>query len=392
MQQSPKFKLSKVAQALSQTSLKTTGKKIATVSDIHLHHDRVPAQVIIASLMREFPDNEETAELDAIIIAGDLFDKIMYVGSDNPDYALIHAWMVVFLEMCSRLEIAVRILEGTPSHDRGQSKMMENINNDFELAGMKKADLRYFDTVTVDWDDTLGMHILYVPDEVHPSPDKVWEYVSQALSVKGLTQVDIGVMHGMFDYQAPLNIKLPTHDSARYSQIVRYFITVGHIHIASNKDNIYAQGSLERLSHNEEGAKGHYRFHVENGTYTAKFIENKKAVMQKTVDIRHYGTGNLASMMSDLEESFGHITFGFLRLFLTSEQKQTGITAIVADMLPNLKVTEKLFEEKVVERETDDSYKLPTLTPISPSSIIGLMEAKLGREDLTPLFKEIVGW
>ncbi len=342
--------------------------------------------------MREFPDNEETAELDAIIIAGDLFDKIMYVGSDNPDYALIHAWMVVFLEMCSRLEIAVRILEGTPSHDRGQSKMMENINNDFELAGMKKADLRYFDTVTVDWDDTLGMHILYVPDEVHPNPDKVWEYVSQALSVKGLTQVDIGVMHGMFDYQAPLNIKLPTHDSARYSQIVRYFITVGHIHIASNKDNIYAQGSLERLSHNEEGAKGHYRFHVENGTYTAKFIENKKAVMQKTVDIRHYGTGNLASMMSDLEESFGHITFGFLRLFLTSEQKQTGITAIVADMLPNLKVTEKLFEEKVVERETDDSYKLPTLTPISPSSIIGLMEAKLGREDLTPLFKEIVGW
>lgn len=383
-----------MAQALSQTSLKTIGKKIATVSDIHLHHDRVPAKVIIESLMRAFPDNWETAELDAIIIAGDLFDKIMRIGSDNPDYAIIHAWMVMFLEMCARLKIAVRILEGTPSHDRGQSKMMEIINDDLELAGVVKADLKYFDTVTVDWDETLGLHILYVPDEVHPDPEKVWEYVSQAMTMKGLAQVDVGVMHGMFDYQAPLNIKLPTHDSKRYSEIVRYFITVGHIHIASNKDNIYAQGSLERLSHNEEGAKGHYRFDIENGTCSAKFIENKLAVMQKTVDIRHYGTGQLAGMMSDLEDSFGHIKFGFLRLFLTKEQKQTGITAIVADMLPNLKVTDKLFEDKTIGQEQDmeDSYKLPTLTPINRSSIIELLEAKLGRTDLTPLFKEIVEW
>jgi predicted MPP superfamily phosphohydrolase len=160
--------------------LKTIGKKIATVSDIHLHHDRVPAKVIIESLMRAFPDNWETAELDAIIIAGDLFDKIMRIGSDNPDYAIIHAWMVMFLEMCARLKIAVRILEGTPSHDRGQSKMMEIINDDLELAGVVKADLKYFDTVTVDWDETLGLHILYVPDEVHPDPEKVWEYVSQS--------------------------------------------------------------------------------------------------------------------------------------------------------------------------------------------------------------------
>jgi hypothetical protein len=116
--------------------------------------------------------------------------------------------------------------------------------------------------------------------------------------------------------------------------------------------------------------------------------------MQKTVDIRHYGTGQLAGMMSDLEDSFGHIKFGFLRLFLTKEQKQTGITAIVADMLPNLKVTDKLFEDKTIGQEQDmeDSYKLPTLTPINRSSIIELLEAKLGRTDLTPLFKEIVEW
>jgi len=232
------------------------GKKplhLAFVSDIHLCHSRVSSRNILSSLKQAFPDNRETGNLDAIFIGGDLFDQVAHLS--DADVQAIELWMADLLHICKRWSIVLRILEGTPSHDRGQSVLFETIN---DITGIG-ADCKYVDTLSIETIDSLGISVLYVPDEWRMDPEDTWQDVHEVLAQHNMTQVDYAVMHGMFEFQLPTNVILPCHDSARYESIVRRYISIGHHHTARFQGRIFAQGSLDRLAHGEEGAKGHVR-------------------------------------------------------------------------------------------------------------------------------------
>lgn len=255
--------------------------KIAEISDVHLGHHKTPASHIIENLNAAFPDNDKTGELDIIWIAGDLFDRMLNLPSDS--VSAITNWVSRFLMMCKRRDILVRVLEGTPSHDWKQAKLLVDINEGSKI----NADLKYFTELSIEHIDKFGIDILYVPDEWRSKNEHTWVEVQELLKEHNLEKVDFTIMHGCFNYQVPAKLleMFETHEEANYLSITRYLIFNGHIHQHSQYDRILVAGSFDRLQHGEEGDKGHIRCVVEpNGTFTATFVVNENAMRYYTVD------------------------------------------------------------------------------------------------------------
>lgn len=255
--------------------------KIAELSDVHLGHHKTHAKHIIENLNKAFPDNDTTGQLDIIWIAGDLFDRMLNLPSDS--VSAITNWVSKFLMMCKRRDIMVRVLEGTPSHDWKQAKLLVDINEGSNI----NADLKYFTELSIEYIDKFGINVLYVPDEWRTKNEQTWHEVEELLQKHNLEKVDFSIMHGSFNYQIPANLRdmFETHDEENYLSITRYLIFIGHIHQHSQFDRILSAGSFDRLTHGEEGDKGHIRAVVEpDGTYKAQFIVNTNALIYKSLD------------------------------------------------------------------------------------------------------------
>lgn len=255
----------------------TSELNIAFISDIHLVHPNTPTEHIIRNLDAAFPDTQETGRLDAIVIAGDLFDRPIHMH--DPNAILIKLWMVRFLRICAKHRIEVWVLEGTPSHDWRQSAYLVYLNDLAQIG----AQVRYIDTLAIEYSPKLGS-ILFVPDEWAPETDDTWRQVQQLLQQHGLEQVDFAVMHGSFAYQLPEHVKAPKHDMQRYLGIVRKYINVGHVHKPSQYERILANGSFDRLAHGEEEPKGHWRVQIGPHGDRLTFVENTGAKIYRTID------------------------------------------------------------------------------------------------------------
>ena len=252
---------------------------IAELSDIHLGATRTPTPSILKGLFAAFPDNTETGQLDVIFMPGDLFDKSLPYSSINVKE--IELWVSYLLRLCKKYNIALRIMEGTPSHDRRQSRVFPHLN---KLAKIN-ADIKYIDTLMVDFDQSLDATILYVPDEWHPDPDQVWADVQTELAKHNLQQVDFALTHGMYKHQVPANVMLPAHDPERYLAITKHLIFNGHIHKQSQYKRLLTAGSMDRLAHGEEEDKGYYRVCIDENQTQIKFVTNPYATVYRTLDI-----------------------------------------------------------------------------------------------------------
>jgi len=248
------------------------------ISDVHTNHPRTKS--IFKGLRESFKPGPELAALDMIMIHGDFFDSPVGMGSDTTQD--FDTWAKEFLTNCKRHDVIVRILEGTPSHDWWQSYRFVFLNELMQIG----CDVRYFDTLSIEYIERLDLHVLYVPDEYRPTPEETLAEVKDLMAARGLTQVDIASMHGVFDFQLPPNVKGHKHDSSEYLKLVRYAIHIGHHHIKNKYKHIFAQGSFDRLSHNEEGAKGKVRttIYTGSGEVEWEFIENKLATKYLTID------------------------------------------------------------------------------------------------------------
>jgi len=258
--------------------------KAASISDIHLHHARTPTVHILGNLSNAFMDDPSTKELDYIFFGGDLFERIMTL--DDADVAIIDAWFYIFLTFCKRNNIAVRVLKGTPGHDWEQPNAMTRVNS----LGKIGADLKYFNTLHVEYEQAHDMWCLFVPDEWGATANDTLSQVRELLKEKGIDQVDIAIMHGQFEYQISSNIheysQGQLHDHLAYLEIVRCLTFIGHDHTFSSFQNrIFAQGSFDRLGHGYEAPKGHIRFHVRSpDDYDIQFVINENAKRYDTYD------------------------------------------------------------------------------------------------------------
>jgi len=251
---------------------------VACLSDLHLCSKRNTTIEIIKNLRDAFPDNAETGKLDIIFIAGDVFDSLLTLP--DSDVADIDAWISYLLHLCVKHNIVLRILNGTPSHDWGQSERFISIVNILQI----HTDVKYVNELSIEYIEKFGINVLYVPDEWETTAEKTLKQVYELMAAKGLSHVDYAVMHGNFPYQLPECVKTQKHDSNAYLKLVKELIFIGHIHTHSRYDRIIAQGSFDRLSHGEEEPKGHIRATITNGEHKVVFIENKGAKIFKSID------------------------------------------------------------------------------------------------------------
>lgn len=249
--------------------------KYAVCSDIHLGHVKTPTKHIISSFKKHIL-NDNNKDIQVLFISGDLFDRLLDLNSVDVKY--IVEFFNYFLTYCTNNNIAVRVLEGTPGHDYQQSQLLVELNN----IRSKMCNLKYFKALDIEYNDILDKYILYVPDEWTNDHDELERQIKQKLNEHSITSVDIAILHGQFKYQFAGKPYHGFHYKEDYFlDLVKGYIHVGHYHTYNPMSRILPNGSLERLKHGEEEAKGYII--VNDDTYT--FIENTDAFIYKSINV-----------------------------------------------------------------------------------------------------------
>lgn len=261
---------------------KSIRMKYLVLSDIHFGHNINKTCYIVENLNKFFHNySKELENLHVIFIAGDIFDRLL--SNSSQDYILATEWLTELILFCKNNNIKLRILEGTPSHDWKQAKLISAIISKLKV----DIDYKYIDTLLIEYMEEYKLHVLYIPDEYKPKAIDTLKEVKKKLKEMKLTQVDIAIMHGQFHYQLPM-IKLDSsHTEEEYLNLVKRYISIGHIHTPSIYNRIIAQGSFDRLAHNEEETKGGVIITLSdtNGD-TYKFLNNNNAMVFKTIKFK----------------------------------------------------------------------------------------------------------
>lgn len=265
---------------MKQGSLMSKGKdgkplKCISLSDIHLVHRNTPTRHICENI-ETYAMTEENKDADFFIIAGDLFERSFEAGTEELRIFLI--FIDKLLVYCYENGIRLRILEGTPRHDCEQPMMIPKLNNIRE----NKVDLGYFHQLDIEYVPELDVSILYIPDEWCNDHDVLERQIQEKLLEKGLTHVDLGVFHGVFEFQV---LGIPYNGfkfkESYFLSLVTGFIFIGHYHSHMSFDHILGMGSFDRLNHGQEEDKG-YIVTIGN---TWGFKKNENAFTYKTLKL-----------------------------------------------------------------------------------------------------------
>jgi len=342
--------------------------RISNISDVHLGHGRVPTAKILDWWEQVYTPKMLDC-LDVIIVSGDLFDRRL--PHDGDDAKLIARWAGRFLRRLVKHGVALRILEGTPSHDNRQSRWLVDYNEMMHLA----ADVKFYECITIDELIPGGPSVLYIPDEVNHDANQTWIEVQEYMREHDYKTVDFAVMHGMFTFQEPIK-SIASHLEDRYESIVNHRIMIGHHHTHVQSGKIVVPGSTERLRHNEEEDKGHYQFTFskERGLFDEYFIINSQATVFTTFDVEGWSY----KKVHDLLQKHDHLPNGSnLRLKLSrKDDAYISFNKLKSDF-PHFKLEHKMVELEEQEKEVVELIDRPVMTSIRPDTLRALLEPKL---------------
>lgn len=242
-------------------------KRLLNISDVHLYHRTTLVTHVMDTLDRHVFNVERLADVDVVTVSGDLFDRSVKLVMGG----LFYEWIVRVLEMLRDTNTALRILEGTPSHDWKQSKLIADINVSSNIG----ADVQYVGELSIVDDPILGT-VAYVPDECRTKPEKILEDLKEMMATRGIARVDYVIAHGFFDFQLPPN-QTSGMCSAGFSAITKHLIICGHDHRKKAHLKVRVPGSWDRCAHGEEGAKGGLIVDWNDDTCHEYFLPNPDA-------------------------------------------------------------------------------------------------------------------
>lgn len=351
---------------------------ILEMGDIHLGHRRTSTEHIVNNLNKVIDNDAVMQQVDLMIIAGDLFDRLLPLS--NPDVSLCHRWIHKLFTVCKRHDITLRVLEGTPSHDNKQPSMMMDVLHASEL----DIDFKYVDVLSIEYIQKFDISVLYIPDEWNPSCEQTLAEVKTVLDTHGLSQVDFAVMHGQFDVQLPEHLRkvIPHHDSQSYLELVKYLIFIGHVHTASRHDRILAAGSFDRLAHGEEADKGCYLVTVtDSGTADVDFLVTKDAKKYLTYD---YQGEHTAVAIEELRERLEVLPEdSYVRIRLNSNDPLAQAVSRLSEEYPLIHIN--IITEKVTKtNKAETLLAKPTMVTLRidklPQLIAERIEGKYDKD------------
>lgn len=253
---------------ISDLPVKPPGaKRVLWTGDVHLLHPRTSTQLIADNLLRVFTP-ELNATLDAVYIIGDLWDDSRHLRHTSMLPAI--EFVGTLLDMAKTWGWGLRVLEGTPSHDHGQSKHITAMNQGVG------ADFAYLEGIGIYRDAKLGMTVGYVEDEYRPTARETEDIMTDIFKTQGLSKVDLFAMHGCFHYQLPI-FSVRSFTESYWLRRCKYGVYIGHHHRPTLYDRIRATGSPDRLAHGEEHDKGVTVVDYIEGKAYGYFIPNEHA-------------------------------------------------------------------------------------------------------------------
>lgn len=346
--------------------------KYFVISDIHLGHPRNKTSDIIFNLDQFFITyHKDLSSVDILFIAGDIFDRLL--STRSLEYRLIVNWLSRLVLWCKDNNIILRVLHGTPSHDHDQMLAFTEI-----VAKLAPSiDYKYINTLKVENIKKFNLNVLYVPDEWKPDAKDVYEEVQKVLKDNHLAEVDIAIMHGCFRFQLPAIKDLKfVHTEHNYLDIVKYYITIGHIHIPNVYERIIVPGSFDRLSHGEEETKGGLLCTIDPGKdLSFKFLENRLAKVFKTIDFKEYDESKITKEIPKIIRSLPKGSF--IRILVKND-----IT-----LIKNLKELVSKYPDYFIKFKTDEILE----KKINLLELIGEDAFEINKKNIKELILKDIG-
>lgn len=345
---------------------------ILVLSDVHLYHRRTKTEQILFELDEMLNANHEQVgrEIDLIFISGDFFDRM--VEMPTPDFFLIIRWVRKFVDYCRRHNIVLRVLEGTGSHDYGQSAI-------FEELGASEIDVRYVSSVSVEYVERFGIHVLYVPDEVNADASLTYQEVRRVLGTAGVEKVDYAVMHGFFDFQIPVGVdNTIAHRSDLYRELVSRYVFIGHHHTHQIRHNICVPGSFSRLKQGEEEDKGHITCAHGSQKSTVRHVVNYLAKTYETIDLSHL---DMKAIYRQLERLKEYRPGSEIKLVIDKHSEVNEIIKDIRSAYPHINFD--IAKVTLNKRGETPRKLLQTYQPITikPDNIVALMAARIAKRE-----------
>lgn len=246
------------------------------ISDIHFGKKGIrPIDDMLEKLF--LSNNDSFVKLDYIILSGDYFDCLLDLNSKYAKAGIESLFMIG--GFCERHNIKLRILEGTPSHDRRQISTFNTLIPRL----LPNLDYKYIDDieVVVETDHTC----LYIPDEIRSTVIDSYNEILEIMKSEKINMFDSCVMHGAFNHSLGFGDETTLWNEEKMLGIVKGYIVCGHIHTHQTFSRIITPGSFTRLSHGQEEPKG-VIYTIEGEVPIIKFIENKEANTFNTYKIK----------------------------------------------------------------------------------------------------------
>lgn len=263
---------------------------VKVIADIHL--GKKDDKILWKELQEVFISTI-TDELDLLVIAGDLFDRVIKLNEITSNYVFKFIDQLVILSKIHNFKI--RIVKGTRSHDFNQLNNFQayEIDDSFGIAN-EVCDEELFE----------GVNVLYIPEEYIEDPE---EYYKEYFSNK----YDLIFFHGMMDFagcSAHLsenkNAKTaPTFKSSMIAELSYGPVCGGHIHIGEDyKNKIFYTSSFSRFNFGEPEMKGFidYTYDTITKDYEVMRIENTLAPEYVTVKLQDLD-GNLEEKLDKIK-------------------------------------------------------------------------------------------
>jgi hypothetical protein len=348
---------------------------IISISDIHIGHVKTAPSVIHENL-KHYLYPELNQDADILIISGDFFDTLLDMNGD----AGYHAAMVIeeIKTLCKENNILIRVLRGTFTHDRHQNRF-------FKI----DVDQVRIDTISVEWIESLGISILYVPDDL--PYDNPLEIIKEKMVESQIGKVDIASMHCYFDHLLPKEIPRKPHNCYNSDDIVKLVhgpILNGHVHKSNVYKNVITNGSFDRTAHGEEENKGFFKVVYDTDTkHTSfSFVINRKATVYKTITVggRGISLDDFPKVISDILNN-DVSSSGRIYLRVASEDKAVleSTQRYIRDNHDNIVFSAKSLTDEP-ERNVVDHLptiaELPSITKDTlPSMIVAFAKDKLNK-------------
>lgn len=360
-------------------SLTSDKVRVLHVSDIHLFHPRNDTFSVIAKLKRYI----FRTDIDILVFGGDIYDSLVSLAHEAVWAAFIFA--AETLRHCKKHNIEMYVLRGTPDHDWGQNQIfstMARVTGTQDILHLK-------DDIEIVYNERFGLHLLFIPDEARPTSAAIFKVVMEEMTRLGITQVDICVMHGTFDYQLPFAPE-KLHSSEAFHKIVKYFTSVGHIHQNSRNGNIIAQGSFDRGIHGDESAKGFHITTIDKSTqsWTTQFIENKEALIFKTIDLSGLGLDVALKKLEKLAKELPD--HSHLRYLAESSSPVFQALTVIQKTFPQFRWTKKATDTKTRKNSILELSKTFSAVQLTKDNLGELLAARIKTKHALEFSDEVI--